>query len=161
SIAPWVKSVRIVPMRVPRPTLPVFPPASAEIRSANSVRLPLKPTVLTFAMLLPMTERPAPLAASPLRPVDNAPNSAIPSSPSTNLIPVTEPDLRPTHDEHRCVARHVDAVHGVGGRDRERRGRLVALPRHRDLHLVRAVWQDGAVAAAPIPLEGMVAGRLL
>src|SRR5690349_17186852 len=56
------------------------------IKSANVALLPLKPTVLRLAMLLPMTESAVPLALSPLTPANN--DDRIPMGACLLLQPV-------------------------------------------------------------------------
>src|SRR5436305_10182829 len=114
SIEPCVNKVRTEPTPEPRPILPTSPPASAEIRSANSTRAPLKPVVPTFAMLLPMTDSAAPLLMRPLRPVDSAPKIAIPASSSGVLVYLSHLFVRDLVASHylRCRScRQVDYVH--------------------------------------------------
>ena len=54
---PWTKLFMTTPMRVPRPTwpMPAAVPTYWLTKSSKSIRAPLKPTVLTLEMLLPMT----------------------------------------------------------------------------------------------------------
>src|SRR3990167_6532826 len=69
---PWVKSpcteVRATP--IPVWTEPDPPEIEELIKSAKVARLPLNPTVLRLAMLLPMTDNAVPLALRPLTPAN-------------------------------------------------------------------------------------------
>src|SRR5205823_8590255 len=163
SIEPCVNRVRTEPTREPRPILPTSPPASAEIRSANSTRAPLKPVVPTFAMLLPMTDSAAPLLMRPLRPVDSAPKIAIPASSSGVLVYLShlvERDRVAAHQQRRRVGREVDAVHRRLREQAERRRRGLALLRRRDLEPVAAVGQHRAERALAVEGERMLSGAL-
>src|SRR4051794_30337016 len=147
SMLPCVKIVPTRPMRVPRPILPALPPPPcADSRSANSVRLPLKPTVFTFAMLLPITLSDAPVAMRPLRAVDSAPKIAM-TSPSggggrrggfVNYAHVGERDPAVTDEQHGRTRAEVDAGHAAGHRGRDRRAGRV-LPRGGEVHVIAAV----------------------
>src|SRR5436853_1977339 len=166
SIEPCVNSVRTEPTREPRPILPTSPPASAEIRSANSTRAALKPVVPTLAMLLPMTESAAPVLMRPLRPVDSAPKIAIPVSSSGAVARVVylshliERDRVAAHQQRGRVGRQVDAVDRRLGQQAERgRGGRARL-RSRDLEAVAAVGQRRAERTLPVECEGVLTGAL-
>src|SRR5436190_21189092 len=76
SIAPWLNTGEMAPVVTPRPTCIGFelvPPIVWLTRSMNVTELDLKPTVLMFARLLPMTLRYVPFAFSPERPAENEP----------------------------------------------------------------------------------------
>ena len=78
SIAPWLNTGEIAPVTTPRPTcigLTLVPPTVWLTRSAKLTELVLKPTVLMFARLLPMTLRYVELALRPDRPAENDPTA--------------------------------------------------------------------------------------
>src|SRR5262249_38583882 len=163
STAPCVNSVRIVSMREPRPIFPTSPPASAESRSANSVRLPLNPIVLTFAMLFPITPSAAPLLMRPLRPVESAPTIAI-----LFLLRVGVHEVDPANlvereapiadEEHRRVAGEVDAIDGGARDERDRERRRPANRHGGDVDLVGPVSDRLAVVPLAVEREVLVAG---
>src|SRR4051794_40191216 len=149
SMLPCVKIVPTRPMRTPRPILPALPPPPcAESRSANSVRLPLKPTVFTLAMLLPITLSEAPVAMRPLRAVESAPKMAMTlllfSSACRrvllHLAHVGQREAAIADQKDRRVTGQIDAGHHPSAARRDARRRAGAVAGH-ELHLVRAVGE--------------------
>src|SRR5688572_13993535 len=78
SIAPWLNTGEIAPVTTPRPTcigLALEPPTVWLTRSMNVTPLDLKPIVLMFARLLPITLRYCAFAFRPDRPAENEPTA--------------------------------------------------------------------------------------
>src|SRR5688572_21560044 len=78
SIAPWLNTGEMAPVVTPRPTCIGFtldPPTVWLTRSWKVTELALKPTVLMFARLFPITLRYAPFALRPERPAENEPTA--------------------------------------------------------------------------------------
>src|SRR4029450_1013045 len=78
SMAPWLKTGEMDPVTTPRPTcigLTLDPPTVWLTRSMKVTPLDLKPIVLMFARLFPITARYCPLALRPESPAEKEPTA--------------------------------------------------------------------------------------
>src|SRR5262245_12142959 len=78
SIAPWLNTGEMAPVVTPRPTCIGFaldPPTVWLTRSWHVTELDLKPDVLLFAGLFPITLRYEPFALRPERPAEKEPTA--------------------------------------------------------------------------------------
>src|SRR5579883_3071549 len=161
---PWSKSVRTSAMVEPSPMSADVPPLCAEIKSANSVRLALKPTVSAFAMLLPMTTSSLPLLTSPVRPLESAPMSAMRTSfflrGSVDPVDLVERDALPADEQHGRARRKIHPIDRAAVHQRDGRGGPAERAARGERDRVGPVGERHALAVGPVELERVRPGRL-